>query len=152
MREMKPNKAKTRFLERLEAAGLSLDKLTPAEGIEAMLNYYAEERVDGCVIKKDGDMLLFQWGVYNWGNGPAFEVDITRQLIDRNDEETEPQQLSLRFRFDPALYPEGVKASNKWCQSTRKLGDFRAFISRAEVMRVVGEQLPARVELRLNRV
>jgi hypothetical protein len=150
--EMKPGRAKARFLERLKAAGLSLATLTPAVGIDAMLDYYAEERFDGCVLKTDGDMLLFQWGVYDWGDGPAFEVDITRQLSDRNDEETEPQQLSLTFRFDPARYPNGVKEGNGWCRTTRRLGDFRAFISRAEVIQAVGEQRPASVELRFNRV
>jgi hypothetical protein len=150
--EMKSHMARTRFLERLEVAGLALATLTPVVGIEAMLDYYAEERFDGCVLKRDGDMLLFQWGVYDWGAGPAFEIDITRQLIDRNDEETEPQQLSLRFCFDAVLYPEGLKASNEWCRSTRKLGDFRAFISRSGAIQAVDEQLPAKVELRFNRV
>jgi len=149
---MKPHMAKTRFVERLEAAELSLATLTPVAGIEAMLDYYAEERVDGCILKRDGDMLLFQWGVYDWGIGAAFEVDITRQLIDRSDKETEPQQLSLTFRFDPAAYPEGLKAGNRWCQSTRKLGDFRGAISRSEAIHAVGEQLPVSVELRFNRV
>ena len=50
---MKPRAAKTRFLKRLEAAGLSLDTLTPTAGVEAMLAYYAEERAEGCPFKGD---------------------------------------------------------------------------------------------------
>jgi hypothetical protein len=65
--EMKPNVARARFLKRLEGAGLALDALTPVEGVEAMLDYYAEERFDGCVLKHHGDALLFQWGVNDWG-------------------------------------------------------------------------------------
>jgi hypothetical protein len=99
---MKPRAAKTRFLKRLEAAGQSLDALTPAAGVEAMLAYYAEERADGCPLDEDGDMLLFQWDTLDWGDGPAFEVSIVRQLIVAGDENDEPRQLDLRFRFAPA--------------------------------------------------
>ena len=48
---MKPRAAKTRFLKRLEAAGQSLDALTPAAGVEAMLAYYAEDRADVCFVE-----------------------------------------------------------------------------------------------------
>ena len=44
---MKPIAAKNKFLNRLKAAGLSLDVLTAATGIEAMFRYYAEERAEG---------------------------------------------------------------------------------------------------------
>jgi hypothetical protein len=150
--QMRPQTAKIRFTERLEAAGLSLATLTPAAGIEVMLDYYAEERADGCILKWDGDMLLFEWGTYDWGNGPAFEVNITRQLIDTNDEETEPQQLSLTFRFDPAIAPAGLDAGNKWCKSPRTLPTFRRFLSRAEALLAVGQQCLGTVELRYGRV
>jgi hypothetical protein len=51
---MKPRAAKTRFLKRLEAAGQSLDALTPAAGVEATLAYYADERADGCPLDEEG--------------------------------------------------------------------------------------------------
>jgi len=103
---MKSGSAKSRFVDRLENGGQSLDALTPAAGIEAMLAYYAEERVDGCPLDEDGDMLLFQWGTYDWRDGPAFEVSIVRQFIVTDDEE--PRQLNLRFRYAPAA---GASAS-----------------------------------------
>ena len=46
-----------------------------------MLAFYASERCDGCVLEEDGDMLLFQWGTYNWGDSTHFELNITRQLM-----------------------------------------------------------------------
>jgi hypothetical protein len=149
---MKPDQAKTRFLERLKAVGLSLATLTPVAGIEAMLDYYAEERADGCDLESDGDMLLFQWGTYDWGDGPSFQVDITRQLIVADDEEPEPRQLSLRFHFDPSAAPARLRDSNKWCESPRNLAAFRKFVSRAKAIEAVGQQLPVRVELRYGRV
>ena len=102
---MKPRIASTRFLKRLEAAGVTLNALTPAAGFEALLAFYGEERAEGCDPDQDGDVLLFQWGTNDWGDGPEFEVDITRQLIDDMDDE--PRQLALTFEFDAAVAPKG---------------------------------------------
>ena len=121
----KPRAAKTRFLKRLEAAGLALDALTPATGVEAMLAYYAEERAEGCEIEEDGDMLLFQGGTHDWGRGPAFEVSIVRQLIVADDEEDEPRQLDLRFRFEPSAGVRAGEGASRWCASPGELAAFR---------------------------
>jgi hypothetical protein len=147
---MKPRAAKTRFLKRLEAVGLSLDALTPAAGVEAMLAYYAEERADGCPLDEDGDMLLFQWGTHDWGDGPAFEVSIVRQLIAAGDEDEEPRQLDLRFRLAP---PAGAATpgGSRWCASPDELAAFRRFIARSAALAAVGALVPASVELRYGR-
>jgi hypothetical protein len=143
---MKPRAAETRFLKRLEAAGLSLDTLTPSAGVEAMLAYYAEERAEGCPFEGDRDMLLFQWGTYDWGGGPAFEVDITRQLIRTDTKEKEIWQLRLVFRFEPSV---GVAAGerNRWRVSLDELAAFRKFVTSSAALKAVAQQPPASVEL-----
>jgi hypothetical protein len=146
---MKPRAAKTRFLKRLEAAGQSLDALTPAAGVEAMLAYYAEERADGCPLDEEGDMLLFQWGTQDWGEEPAFEVSIVRQLIAAGDEK-EPRQLDLRFRFEPAV---GASAGerNRWCESPDRLSAFRRFVIGSAALKAVGRLSPKSVKLWFGR-
>jgi hypothetical protein len=147
---MKPRAAKSGFLKRLDRAGQTLEALTPAAGVEAMLAYYAEERAEGCPLDEDGDMLLFQWGTHDWGTGPAFEVSIVRQLIVADDEEDEPRQLDLRFRFKPVV-GASVRAGNRWCQSPDDLSEFRRFVNRSAALKAVG-LLPAEsVELRFGR-
>src|SRR5207244_1166742 len=137
---MKPSAAESRFRERLASAGLSPATVAPAAGVEAMLAYYAEERADGCDLARDGDMLLFQWGTYEWwGQRPAFEVNITRQLIVADDEETEPQQLRLTFRFEPAA-GAAAGAGNRWCESPDGLPEFRRFVAGSAAMQAVGGQ------------
>jgi hypothetical protein len=148
---MKPREAKTQFLKRLKAAGLSLGTLTAAVGVEAMLSYFADERADACDLDEDGDMLLFQWGTNDWGDGPAFEVNITRQLIVADDEDEEPRQLSLTFRFDPSVVPKGLKNGNKWCESPDRLKSFRRFVTGSRALQGVGQLSPTRVELRYER-
>jgi hypothetical protein len=147
---MKASAAKTQFLKRLKAAGLSLDTLTAAAGVEAMLTYYAEERAEGCPFEADGDMLLFEWGTYDWGDGPAFEVAITRQLIVSADEDEEPRQLRLIFRFDPSI-GDAVGKSNKWCQSLGELVKFRRFVTQSAALKAVAQQSAESVELRFGR-
>ena len=52
-----------------------------------MLRFYGDESVAGCRDDGAGDMLLYQWGTYDWGAGESFEFDITRQLIFADDED-----------------------------------------------------------------
>jgi len=143
---MKPSAARTRFLERLEGAGLSLEILTPTAGVEAMMAYFTEERADGCSIDGDRDSLLFQWGIADWGHGPAFEVDLTRQLIRTDTEEKEIWQLRLVFYFDPLV---GLSAGerNRWCWSLEALPEFREFVRSSPAMKAVAQHSPMSVEL-----
>ena len=145
---MRPRAAKTRFLKRLEDAGLSLATLTVAAGVEAMLSYFADERADGCDPDEDGDMLLFQWGTNDWGDGTAFEVNITRQLIATNDDDDEPRQLSLTFQFDPAVAPKKLKNGNKWCEAPDQLASYRQFLSKSKALQAVERESPTSIKLR----
>lgn len=147
-RPMKPDAAKTRFLERLGAAGLSLDTLTPAAGVEAMLAYYLEEPAAGCRYEADGDMLLFQWGTYTgYGRDRAFEVSITRQLNPDDDEEDEMRQLRLTFRYAPAAGETAGRGASKWCASPSDLAAFRRYVAASRAMAAVGQQPAESVEL-----
>jgi hypothetical protein len=150
MAAMNPNRARKRFLDRLQAAGLTVETLTPSAGIDAMLAFYEDERADGCDPEQDGDMLLFQWGAYDWGGGPAFEVDITRQFLAEGADE--PRQLSLTFRYPPETAPPDDEPGNQWCDSPGRLTDFRQFVAGSEAVRALGGRLPIEVVLRFSRV
>jgi hypothetical protein len=147
---MKARSAKKVFLDRLVAAGKSVDDLTPAEGVEAMLAFYAEERADGCDFDEDGDMLLFQWMADEEPDEePSVEIDITRQLTE--DDGEEPRQLSLTFKFNSTSAPGKIGVGQKWCESTRKLPAFRKFISSHRAMKALGAETPVEVELNFGR-
>lgn len=135
---MVPDEARTRFFDRLEADGRPLAALTPAAGVEAMLAFYAEDRADGCDLEVDGDMLLFEWGTHDWGEGAAFEVTITRQLLVAGNEDDEPRQLSLRIRFDPSAALGGEDAGSDWCLSPSRLEAFRHSVMGSQVVQAVG--------------
>ena len=69
------------------------------------------------------DMLLFQYGVYNFGdeNGNHFSFDITRQII--ASEEDEPYQLSLILIFEPSAFFK-IKPYDIWNNDFNSEKDF----------------------------
>ena len=153
---MKPDSAKKRFLDYVEQSGVKLSSLSPTQGINLMLDFYSDERAEGCQIEEDGDMLLFQWGVYDWGEGEHFEVNITRQFIEigREDDEDEDSmsQLGLTFRFDPDSALGELPPGNRWCRSPEDLTDFRDFIEGCRCWKEAQQQVPCTITLDLGEV
>lgn len=98
---------------------LSLD-----EFIDTAINLFKMIRVDKIDYTESfNDMLLFQYGVYNWGdeNGNHFSFDITRQII--APEEDEPYQLSLILIFEPSSFLE-IKPYDVWSNDFNSVEDF----------------------------
>jgi len=89
-----------------------------------MISFYREVRADEVDLGDDGDMLLFQWGTYDWGGGPLFEVDVTRQLIRGAGEDDDIWQLHLTYRFPPAETLRVLGKGDRWCA---RVGDIAAF-------------------------
>lgn len=96
---MLPAASKEALTARLSAKGLDLQHLALAQGVSEMLEFFREAGAEGCTLP-DGDMLLFQWGTYDSGPGPHFEVDITRQFIAADAEGDDAiSQLHLTYKF-----------------------------------------------------
>ena len=130
---MIPKNAKKEFERRIKQSGAPMGSLTPAQGIRLMLDFYHDVRADGCELDNDGDMLLFQWGTYNFGGEPSFQFDITRQLylgeLEGEGGDSAMSQLSFTFHFAPSAQLDAMKAGNHWCRTLDKLIDFEAFIT-----------------------
>src|SRR5579871_4801619 len=113
---MKPETAATEFVDFLARRTLVRGDLTPNQGVSAMLAYYKEHRAEGCSFDRDADMLLYQWGTYDWGRGEFFELDITRQLILDDGEDVDIWQLRLTFKFKPTGVLRDFDSGNRWCR------------------------------------
>ena len=61
--------------------GVNIDVLRFDSTIAAFFDFYRDERAEGCAVDEDGDMLLFEWGAVDWGEGEHFELSLARQLI-----------------------------------------------------------------------
>ena len=68
-----------------------------------MLAFYESMRFDDVDLAADGDMLLYQWGTYDWGRGASFEFDITRQLILGAGEDEDISSCLSRSSFSRQL-------------------------------------------------
>ena len=134
-------------MTRIEQAGRSLEVLTPSDGVNLMTDFYLEGRAEGCGVDGGGDMLLYQWGTYDWGEGESFEFDITRQMITGGGEDKDIFQLSLTFLFRPTAALRQIGSGDRWCQSPDELDGFRAFIHSSAPFLAVGHGVAAGVKL-----
>ena len=151
---MRPDESADRLRAFARANGVDLKKCTPQAGMAQMLAFYREVAVEGC-SDEDGDMVLFQWGTYDWGKGKAFELDITRQFIDMHpdygddgdddDEQRQFSQLSLTFHFAPSPELDALGMGNRWCESQADLADFEAYVFGTPPMLALGQARAKRV-------
>ena len=120
--------AKAEFETVLHVSGGDVRSLTPRLAFERMTSFFRDVRAEDCDPASDGDMLLYQWGTFNWGQGRRFEFDVTRQLIPVGGDDDDIWQLHLTIRFDPTDDLTGLGAGDRWCHSSDGLADFIAHV------------------------
>jgi len=86
-----------------------------------MFDFYKQIRAEGCINPVDRDMLLFQWGTYDWGQGLNFQLDVTRQFIMQGDDPNDPDddvmsQLQLTFYYQPTPVLAELSKGTHWCK------------------------------------
>ena len=135
------------FRSVLDMQGAELSSITPEQGLRAMLAFYRDTRAGDCDIASDGDMLLYQWGTYDWGKGPRFELDFTRQFIVGQGEDEDIWQLSLTFAFPPSESLHALGRGDRWCSSPDRLEEYALFISESGVFKALAGRSDAVVEL-----
>src|SRR5436309_13551988 len=85
--EMIPSDAQPEFESYVRKRGNDIGALQLSDGVKHALSFYRDVRAEGCRMDMDGDMLLYQWGTNDWGNGEFFDVNVTRQLITSDGED-----------------------------------------------------------------
>ena len=139
---MKPEESEGELRKRL---GRVPEQLTPREAFKVMCDFYASERAEGAKLDDDGDMLLYQWGVYSFSKPESFRLGITRQF--KVHGQNQPYQLHLTYHFKPTDALRTIGASNEWCPSPTDLPDFQRFIDSSPAFKAVADTKPDRVEL-----
>lgn len=142
-------KAEQAFRRFLDARSLDLASLSADAGVRSVLEFYRTTRFDTPSIGNP-DMLLFQWGTYDWGDGQHFELDLTRQLIwpsSEEDDEDEIWQLSLTFKFQPPDELRALGSGDRWCEDLSEIEEFEKYIQTSSVLRAVASRIGPLVEL-----
>jgi len=123
-----PSNSADAFETFVEGVGGSLPELTVRQGVSRMLEFFELVPAEECVDDQ-GDMLLFQWGTYDWGDGKHFSINITRQFIESEMEDDDAiSRLQLTFKFPPTNENATLGSGNRWCKGKSDIGDFRIFV------------------------
>jgi len=126
---MVPSLSESEFRRFLGSRRVEVETAALADVITAVLDFYESERATGLETTPQADMLLFQFGVYDWGQGENFEFDITRQFILEGEEGDDAiSQLRCTVVYEPTMQLRSVGNGNRRCQSGDDLTAFKAFI------------------------
>jgi hypothetical protein len=126
---MVPSLSESEFRRFLGSRSVDVETAALADVITAVLDFYGSEPATGLKTTPQADMLLFQFGVYDWGRGENFEFDITRQFILEGEEGDDAiSQLHCTVAYAPTMQLRSVGNGNRWCQSGDDLTAFKTFI------------------------
>jgi hypothetical protein len=130
--------------------GVDPSRLDPADAFSQLIDACETEPIPGALPgNEDGDMLLFQYGTYDWGSGPRFDLDLTRQLVFAADDpdETEIWQLHLVYRYNPQPALTDLGRHYRWFHSPAEASAARAHIAASPALRVCQGQRPVEVAI-----
>jgi hypothetical protein len=145
---MTPSDSATAFTKFALLRGCAPENATPAQGIDAMIAFFQEVRPDSQIVEGSGDMLLYQWGVHDWGEGPSFQFNITRQFIEIDEEDEEiMSQLGLTFHFPPTEQVKAFGVKNQWCESVDDIAELIAFITQSAPYIALKDSRAERIEV-----
>lgn len=126
-----------------------LEKHEGIDLIKTAIELYSLERIDGATSISE-DMLLFQWGVFDWGEGEYFELDITRQISPPDTEEL--RQLSCTLYFSSSATLRDLGDGNRWCSSLEEFNSFSEFVLTSKVFKVCSAIAPKKSSVELEYV
>ena len=137
-------------IEAFEKAG---GKISPESLVRLSMDLYQDIKVKEISgDPPDDDMLLFQYGTYNWHDedGEHFSFDITRQLAEQTLE-GEVFQLSWKLIYDPESFKE-LTATNAWSIDFSQIRKWEAYIKSTPAFKRACILEPRMAKLSFNRV
>ena len=147
---MKTKTLKKEFEKYLKENARTLNKLTVISGVDSMSSFYADKRVENSSLENDGDMLLYESGVFDWGEGPNLEKNISRQIIEENSGDGDIWQLTLIFKFSPESENSDLDDFNEWCKLPEKVNDFLKLLNSRKEIELYGDKHPGSIELQFR--
>lgn len=143
-----PERSRAALLRFLTLRTLDIDLSPPSSLMEAVIDFFEHDAAGGLADDPSADMLLFEWGVYDWGQGADFQISMTRQFIvaDRQDDDA-ISQLRLVLYHPPAPEAQALKAGNYWCDRKADTPHLRAFLASHEALRLASSLQRLRAEI-----
>jgi hypothetical protein len=149
IRFSRPADSEKDFIRLLSRKRLNLTSLTLPDAVDAMIAFYRTVCYPMCWRLLEGDMLLCQWGIYDWGKGEKFEFDLTRQFISFGGlVDNSMSQMHLTFRFAVTNELQSIPADNRWFRKRAELHAFRSFALAEHLVAQIQPHHPQEIELR----
>ena len=142
-----PLDLKAGFAHFAGAGGVDLENDSHAQVFDTLLRFYAQVRVNGCDPADDEDMLLLDWGSYDWGEGRAYEVDLSRQVVlpGRTDEAV--VELHVVYRFPNTGELAKIPVGNDWWGSPGTVDEFAEVLTANVALAAAAGAEPLSVEI-----
>lgn len=133
-----------------EDRGVEVNRLDASTAASLMMDWYRQAQADDVNFSADGDMLLFEWGTYNWRE-KSFRYSVTRQFIVEGlpDDDEALWQLAFCFHYPSTADTDALGSGTQWCESLYELDDFGAGIESAKATSFVRREIAIRFELAL---
>jgi hypothetical protein len=149
IRFSRPANSQKDFIRLLSKKRLDLPTLTVPDAVDAMIAFYRTVYYPMCWRLMDGDMLLCQWGIYDWGKGEKFDFNLTRQFISFGGlVDNSMSQMRLTFRFAVTRELQSIPKANRWFQNQAEVHAFRSFALADQLVAQMQSHHPQEIELR----
>lgn len=116
--------------------------------LDSVWSFYRHEKPEG-LVEQDGDMLLFQYGTHDWGAGPLFEFELTRQFVelerDGDDDVYSQFRLTCYYALNEKLSALGRE--NRWCADVSGLEIFAAWVEAPPVLEAIRDEPRLKTEI-----
>ena len=151
---MRTSEAKHTLLAVMAEEGIPLEEVDAAAAIDLFARFYADHRaVDVVGFEEEGDMLLSEWGVFDFGDGPHFRFGLTRQFVLRDEIDDDAFiHLRLILHYDASPEASALGRGSQWCHSPEELDSFLRQIRATPAAAFVADRPPIRVDLLHERV
>lgn len=143
------------FKNYLKARRVKETDITLESLMDLVLVYFQEVPFETADAENDGDMLLFEYGIFDWGQDKFFQIGLTRQLIEMRDDEEEDEDHMYQLRITLFYRPTGfepVGDFNKWSSDCSNLKDFKDVIVNSAGYQEALIRKPVRLEIMTDRV
>ena len=152
---MLPRDSETAFRQFLAKSGLEPAGMNLATGLQQVQSFYTSVSAKRLQEYPDADMLLFQWGTYDWtGAGATFQADLTRQFISSDAVDDDAfSQLLLTFHYPTTPESDALGEGNRWLENGRDgLDHWLSFVRQTPVFEKMANVEPQSVRLQWEHV
>ena len=126
------------------------NRASAEEVLGLVMDFYDQEKLTSTLDIEDSDMLLFQYGHYDWdGTGQKFELDLTRQFMTSSEGDMYQMRLTL---FYPSTEIGEITPYSLWHSDLPTMNDWKRTVLNTEGFRRASASPPSDYFITLGEV